>query len=208
MYRDTPARHPVPGGPQLPGHRRGRGAGGRPATGHRPGPGPRGHARGPDHPVQDPPAQRLPTGGLALVRETGAAYHVGAADQVAFDRVPVADGDLVEVTPSAWIRVLATPGHTFTHLAYVLADGTGDPVAVFTGGSLPFGATGRTDLLGGAHAGSWPGPSTRRRRGWPPCCPTGSGCCPRTGSAASAPPPRRPAWTPPRSARRRPATRR
>ena len=92
------------------------------------------------------------TGGLALARETGAAYHVGAADQVAFDRVPVADGDLVEVTPSAWIRVLATPGHTFTHLAYVLADGTGDPVAVFTGGSLLFGATGRTDLLGAAHA--------------------------------------------------------
>jgi rhodanese-related sulfurtransferase len=48
--------------------------------------------------------------------------------------------------------VLATPGHTFTHLAYVLADRTGDPVAVFTGGSLLFGATGRTDLLGAAHA--------------------------------------------------------
>jgi glyoxylase-like metal-dependent hydrolase (beta-lactamase superfamily II) len=92
------------------------------------------------------------TGGLALARETGAAYHVSAADQVAFDRVPVSDGDLVEVTPSARIRVLATPGHTFTHLAYVLADRTGDPVAVFTGGSLLFGATGRTDLLGAAHA--------------------------------------------------------
>ena len=92
------------------------------------------------------------TGGLALARETGAGYHVSAADQVAFDRVPVSDGDLVEVTPSACIRVLATPGHTFTHLAYVLADGTGDPVAVFTGGSLLFGATGRTDLLGAGHA--------------------------------------------------------
>ena len=93
------------------------------------------------------------TGGLALARETGAAYHVSAADQVAFARVPVSDGDLVQVTPSASIRVLATPGHTFTHLAYVLADGTGDPVAVFTGGSLLFGSTGRTDLLGAAHAG-------------------------------------------------------
>jgi hydroxyacylglutathione hydrolase len=92
------------------------------------------------------------TGGLALARETGAAYHVSAADQVAFDRVRVSDGDTVEVTPSARIGVLATPGHTFTHLAYVLADGTGDPVAVFTGGSLLFGATGRTDLLGAAHA--------------------------------------------------------
>ena len=92
------------------------------------------------------------TGGLALARETGAAYHVSAADQVAFDRVPVSDGDVLEFTPSARIQVLATPGHTFTHLAYVLAGVNGDPVAVFTGGSLLFGATGRTDLLGAAHA--------------------------------------------------------
>ncbi len=92
------------------------------------------------------------TGGLALARETGAAYHVSAADRVGFDRVPVSDGDVLEVTPSARVQVLATPGHTFTHLAYVLADATGDPVAVFTGGSLLFGSTGRTDLLGAEHA--------------------------------------------------------
>ena len=92
------------------------------------------------------------TGGLALARKTGAAYHVSAADQVAFDRVPVSDGDVLEVTPTARVQVLATPGHTFTHLAYVLAGGDGDPVAVFTGGSLLFGSTGRTDLLGAEHA--------------------------------------------------------
>ncbi len=92
------------------------------------------------------------TGGLALARETGAAYHVSAADQVAFDRVPVSDGDVLEVTPTARVQVLATPGHTFTHLAYVLAGADGDPVAVFTGGSLLFGSTGRTDLLGAGHA--------------------------------------------------------
>lgn len=92
------------------------------------------------------------TGGLALARETGAAYHISAADQVGYDRVPVSDGDVLEVTPSARIKVLATPGHTFTHLAYVLADAAGDPGAVFTGGSLLFGSTGRTDLLGAEHA--------------------------------------------------------
>ena len=92
------------------------------------------------------------TGGLALALATGAAYHVNAADEVAFDRVPVADGDVIEVSPAMRIRVLATPGHTFTHLSYVLAV-AGHPHAVFTGGSLLYGSTGRPDLLGRVHAG-------------------------------------------------------
>ena len=49
------------------------------------------------------------------------------------------------------VRVLATPGHTFTHLSYAL-EAAGRPHAVFTGGSLLYGSTGRPDLLGGAHA--------------------------------------------------------
>jgi glyoxylase-like metal-dependent hydrolase (beta-lactamase superfamily II) len=93
------------------------------------------------------------TGGLALARETGAAYHVNAADQVAFDRSGVRDGEVVEVSPAMRLRVLATPGHTFTHLAYVL-EAPGRPTAVFTGGSLLYGSTGRTDLLGAAHTGA------------------------------------------------------
>ena len=91
------------------------------------------------------------TGGLALARATGAAYHVNAADQVAFDRVPASDGDLIEVSPVLRVRVMATPGHTFTHLSYVLEAG-GHAHAVFTGGSLLYGSTGRPDLLGQAHA--------------------------------------------------------
>ena len=91
------------------------------------------------------------TGGLALARATGAAYHVNAADPVAFDRVPVTDGDVIEVSPVLRVRVLATPGHTFTHLSYVLEAG-GRAHAVFTGGSLLYGSTGRPDLLGRAHA--------------------------------------------------------
>jgi hydroxyacylglutathione hydrolase len=58
------------------------------------------------------------TGGLALARATGAAYHVNAADAVSFDRAPIADGDVVPVGRSMRVRALATPGHTFTHLAY------------------------------------------------------------------------------------------
>ncbi|GAA1770947.1 MBL fold metallo-hydrolase [Luedemannella helvata] len=90
------------------------------------------------------------TGGYALARATGAAYHVNAADPVTFDRVPVRDGDTVEVGERLRVRVLGTPGHTFTHLSYALYDGD-DPVGVFTGGSLIYGSVGRPDLLGPEH---------------------------------------------------------
>lgn len=91
------------------------------------------------------------SGGLALAKVTGATYAVAAADEVAFDRLPVADGATIAVSERMSLRVLATPGHTFHHLSYVL-HGPDGPVGVFTGGSLLFGTTGRTDLLGEAHA--------------------------------------------------------
>jgi glyoxylase-like metal-dependent hydrolase (beta-lactamase superfamily II)/rhodanese-related sulfurtransferase len=90
------------------------------------------------------------SGGLALARATGARYLVNAADRVAFAREPVRDGDTVPVGSALRVRAMATPGHTFTHLAYVLEDG-GEPRAVFTGGSLLYGSTGRPDLLGPDH---------------------------------------------------------
>lgn len=96
------------------------------------------------------------TGGLALAEATGARYHVNAQDEVAFDRVPVEDGEVVQISPRMRVRVLATPGRTFTHLSYALEsrDSAADEfttVGVFTGGSLLFGATGRPDLLGAEH---------------------------------------------------------
>ena len=91
------------------------------------------------------------SGGLALARVTGATYVVAADDEVPFERLAVADGDVVRVSPAFSLRVLATPGHTFHHLSYAL-DGPEGPVGVFTGGSLLFGTTGRTDLLGHEHA--------------------------------------------------------
>ena len=90
------------------------------------------------------------TGGLALATLTGARYFVNGADEVAYHRTPIADGDEVSVGGSMQLRALATPGHTFTHLSYALTAG-GEPVAVFTGGSLLYGATGRPDLLGHEH---------------------------------------------------------
>jgi glyoxylase-like metal-dependent hydrolase (beta-lactamase superfamily II)/rhodanese-related sulfurtransferase len=90
------------------------------------------------------------TGGLALADRTGAAYFVNAADEVAYDRTPISDNEVVRVGTSMVVRALATPGHTFSHLSYALTAG-GNPVAVFTGGSLLYGATGRPDLLGHEH---------------------------------------------------------
>ncbi|WP_018655693.1 MBL fold metallo-hydrolase [Actinomadura flavalba] len=89
------------------------------------------------------------SGGLELARATGARYHVAAGDEVAFERNPIEPGDEVAVGPLR-VRAVATPGHTFTHLSYVLT-APGRAPAVFTGGSLLLGSTGRPDLLGPEH---------------------------------------------------------
>jgi hydroxyacylglutathione hydrolase len=86
------------------------------------------------------------TGGYALAREARAAYVVAASEEVSFGRAPARDHErfgtgILTVTP------VHTPGHTPGHLSYVLAEGSGEPFAVFTGGSLLFGAVGRTDLI-------------------------------------------------------------
>ena len=88
------------------------------------------------------------TGGYQLARRTGARYAVNAADPVAFDRVEIRDGDTL-TAGSLRVQAMATPGHTDTHLAYVVTDTSapGEPPAVFTGGSLLYGSVGRTDLV-------------------------------------------------------------
>ncbi|WP_101790760.1 MBL fold metallo-hydrolase [Nonomuraea indica] len=91
------------------------------------------------------------SGGLALARMTGATYLVAGADEVGFDRLAVADGDEIAVSDAMRVSAVATPGHTFHHLSYILT-GPAGPEGVFTGGSLLFGTTGRTDLLGAEHA--------------------------------------------------------
>lgn len=85
------------------------------------------------------------TGGFQLARTYGATYHVAAADEVAFERNPIQDGDVVTVGQLR-IEALHTPGHTPTHMSYALHH-DGEVVAVFTGGSLLFGSVGRTDLI-------------------------------------------------------------
>jgi hydroxyacylglutathione hydrolase len=94
------------------------------------------------------------TGGLALARRTRATYVVNADDDVSFERMPVRDGQVVVVGSRMRVTALATPGHTYTHLSHALTDadsGLDESAAVFTGGSLLYGATGRPDLLGPEH---------------------------------------------------------
>jgi glyoxylase-like metal-dependent hydrolase (beta-lactamase superfamily II)/rhodanese-related sulfurtransferase len=85
------------------------------------------------------------SGGLELARRTGGTYFIGASESVAFRSHGVSDGDELQVGRLR-VRVVATPGHTDGHLAYVIDDGDGTPV-VFTGGSLLYGSVGRTDLV-------------------------------------------------------------
>jgi glyoxylase-like metal-dependent hydrolase (beta-lactamase superfamily II)/rhodanese-related sulfurtransferase len=94
------------------------------------------------------------TGGYQLAQRTGARYGVNAADPVAFDRLQLHDGDTL-TAGSLRVQVMATPGHTDTHLAYVVTDTSApaEPPAVFTGGSLLYGSVGRTDLVDAARTG-------------------------------------------------------
>jgi glyoxylase-like metal-dependent hydrolase (beta-lactamase superfamily II)/rhodanese-related sulfurtransferase len=83
---------------------------------------------------------------------TGARLVVPARGGYMFEHTPADEGTelrLGDVTLTA----RATPGHTPEHLAWDVGDGeAGAPFAVFSGGSLLVGSSGRTDLLGEAKA--------------------------------------------------------
>jgi len=91
------------------------------------------------------------SGGLVLARQFGARYITSSEDPVKFERTPA--HDLEEfATGSFGIKAIKTPGHTFTHLSYILLDNSQRAQGIFTGGSLLHGSTGRPDLLGPDHA--------------------------------------------------------
>jgi glyoxylase-like metal-dependent hydrolase (beta-lactamase superfamily II)/rhodanese-related sulfurtransferase len=91
------------------------------------------------------------SGGLVLSREYQAKYITNADDPVAFERVAAHDLDEFSIG-NFGIKALHTPGHTFTHLSYILMDEQGKSTGIFTGGSMLHGSTGRPDLLGADHA--------------------------------------------------------
>ncbi len=96
------------------------------------------------------------SGGLVLARKHGAKYVTGANDDVKFDRMAVIDQEVINVGDFA-IKALHTPGHTFTHLSYILLTPENRTQAIFTGGSMLHGSTGRPDLLGSDHTATLAG---------------------------------------------------
>ncbi len=88
------------------------------------------------------------SGGLELARVTGAAYLVAGGEPVAFKRVPIAPSDRIAIGDFE-VEVVATPGHTPHHVAFVVREDD-VPVALCSGGSMLYGTVGRTDLSGAA----------------------------------------------------------
>ncbi len=65
------------------------------------------------------------TGGLILARAHGATYLVNAADRRRFRAAnPSADGQTLQIGRLT-LRAVATPGHTHTHLSYIVTPTTG-----------------------------------------------------------------------------------
>ena len=93
------------------------------------------------------------SGARELAALTGATHVIGAGAELRYEHRPLDDGDTFDV---GYLRfqALHTPGHTPEHMSYAVVDASraGEPLLLFTGGSLLVGAVGRTDLLGEANA--------------------------------------------------------
>lgn len=84
------------------------------------------------------------SGGRELTA-AGAQLLAPAGSELTYDHRPLHDGDELELGGLTF-EVIATPGHTPEHLAYLLRDGS-RPVALFSGGTLMAGGVARPDLL-------------------------------------------------------------
>ncbi|MHB8488555.1 MAG: MBL fold metallo-hydrolase [Candidatus Dormibacteria bacterium] len=86
------------------------------------------------------------SGGPELCRVTGATLVIPVGESVGYARQQIAHGERIQVGGMTLVA-RHTPGHTATHMTYLLEE-RGRPVAAFTGGSLLLGSVGRTDLSG------------------------------------------------------------
>lgn len=88
------------------------------------------------------------SGAREIAAATGARIAASAEARLEFDHEPLKEGDVVSVGDLTF-TVLATPGHTPEHIAFVLGGSRpGQPEVLFSGGALIPGGAARTDLLG------------------------------------------------------------
>jgi hydroxyacylglutathione hydrolase len=85
------------------------------------------------------------SGGREIAHAAGATILASRGAQLAFPHTPVGDGEQIDLG-GLTLQVLATPGHTPEHVAFLLADGSA-PVALFSGGTLIVGGAARPDLI-------------------------------------------------------------
>jgi hydroxyacylglutathione hydrolase len=86
------------------------------------------------------------SGAAELCRATGATLVIPAGESVGYARQAIADGERIALGDVSLVA-RHTPGHTATHMTYLLEE-DGRAVAAFTGGSMLLGSVGRTDLAG------------------------------------------------------------
>jgi glyoxylase-like metal-dependent hydrolase (beta-lactamase superfamily II)/rhodanese-related sulfurtransferase len=93
------------------------------------------------------------SGGEQAALRTGAELVLPAAAAAAYRHTPAFHLEEIDGGGGLTIRPIHTPGHTPEHTSYlVIIDG--EPVAVFSGGSLLVASAGRPDLLGPERARS------------------------------------------------------
>lgn len=88
-------------------------------------------------------------GSVAFARVRPISVVTGAAAQVSYPRIALADGATIDVG-ALRVRCLATPGHTPEHVSFLVADRrrADDAQLLFSGGALLVGHIARVDLLG------------------------------------------------------------
>jgi hydroxyacylglutathione hydrolase len=88
------------------------------------------------------------SGACELAAQCGTHIAASAAAQLGFEHRPLVEGDVLPLGPRE-LRVLATPGHSPEHIAFVLTEPeSAAPHSLFSGGALIVGGAARTDLLG------------------------------------------------------------
>ncbi len=90
--------------------------------------------------------------GMHQVRdETGAILALPGEGKYEFSHKPMQEGDRIRVG-DVIVEALASPGHTYEHMSWLVREkDTLKEIALFSGGSLIVGNSGRTDLLGHHH---------------------------------------------------------